>query len=334
MNRIWSYTIQLGFNMWRDETSVPEVDAEFQCQSSGHYQHTMLTDRETWRHVVDKLPSFGINMLVIDLGEGVQYKSHPELAVEGAWTVEELRAELTHVREIGLEPIPMLNFSSYHDAWLQVYSHQKGSKVYNRTVADLIDEVCEIFDYPRFFHLGLNEEHLLNPACPRLWWQHDYKREGLAPRAPEEWWRDLHHYIACVEKNGARPWIYGDYYYDHPERWEENVPKSCVISHGWFERILLGADGTYPQRRTYEAYRDTFEMEYDQIPVSSDWTCQQNTSQQVFQYMECGYVNEHLLGFNVCPMQATVDINYYSLLNNAHRLCLSREMFEESYPEN
>ena len=105
-----------------------------------------------------------------------------------------------------------------------------------------------------------------------------------------------------------------------------------MISHGWFERILLLADGTYPPRRTYELYRETHEAGYDQIPVSSDWTCQQNTSQQVYQYMECGYVNEHLLGFNVCPMQATVDVNYYSLLNNAHRMCMSREMFAEAYP--
>ena len=64
MKRIWSYTIQLGFHMWRDETSAPEVDAEFQCQSSGHYQQHMLTERETWRGVIDALPSFGINMLV------------------------------------------------------------------------------------------------------------------------------------------------------------------------------------------------------------------------------------------------------------------------------
>jgi hypothetical protein len=198
----------------------------------------------------------------------------------------------------------------------------KGTAKYYEVVKDLIDEVCLVFDRPSLFHLGMDEEDM--PS---------HKKGMTIIRCNDLWFHDLYFYMDCVEKNGVRPWIYGDYYYDHPEGFEENVPKSCVISHGWFERIILQPDGTYPKRRTYEAYRDTFEMGYDQIPVSSDWTCQQNTSQQVFQYMECGYVNEHLLGFNVCPMQATVDINLYSLLNNAHRLCISREMFEESYPE-
>lgn len=328
MEKIWSYTIQLGFNMWRDETSAPENSGEFQCQSTGHYQHEMLTDRKTWRDVVDQLPSFGINMLLIDLGEGVQYQSHPELAIKGAWSREELRAELARIRTMGIEPIPMLNFSSYHDAWLQDYSRMKGSDTYRRVVKDLIDEVSELFDRPRFFHLGMNEEHLLNPERQRLWWQNSYTREGMMPREPKDWWSDLSYYISCVEANGARPWIYGDYYYDHPEGWEENLPKTCVISHGWFERILLLADGSYPKRRAYEAYRDAFEMGYDQIPVGSDWTAQQNIAQLVYLYMEHGYDNEHLLGFNACPMQATVDINLYSLLNNAHRLNMAREMYE------
>lgn len=333
MKRIWSYTIQLGFNMWRDETSAPENDGEFQCQSTGHYQNTLLTDRATWRRVVDQLPEFHINLLVIDLGEGVQYKSHPELAVPGAWTVEELKTELEHVRALGLEPIPMLNFSSYHDAWLREYGYEKGSETYRRVVGELIDEVCAIFDAPRFFHLGMNEEDLLDPSHARLWWQNSYTKEKSRVRSEEEWWRDLHHLIACVEKNGARPWIYGDYYYDHPNGWEERLPKSCVISHGWFERIVLDAHGNYPKRRAYEACRETYEMGYDQIPMGSDWTSQQNIAQFVYFYMEHEYVNEHLLGFNACPMQATVDLNYYSLLNNAHRLNLAREMFSEQYPE-
>jgi hypothetical protein len=155
----------------------------------------------------------------------------------------------------------------------------------------------------------------------------------LKPRDEEAWWSDLSYYVSCLDAHGVRPWIYGDYYYDHPNGWAERLPKSCVISHGWFERILLGADGSYPKRRTYEAYQAAFDMGFDQIPVGSDWTCQQNTSQLVYQYMEQGYVNEHLLGFNVAPLQATTDINRYALLNDAHRLGLARGMFEEQYPE-
>jgi hypothetical protein len=68
---------------------------------------------------------------------------------------------------------------------------------------------------------------------------------------------------------------------------------------------------------------------YDQIPEASDWTCHQNIPQFVYFYMEFGLVNEHLLGFNAVPMQATVDLNYYTLLNNANRVKFSRAMFED-----
>jgi hypothetical protein len=165
MEKIWSFTIQLGFNMWRDADSTPENDGPFQCQSTGHYQTKMLTERDTWRRVVDQLPSFGINTLVVDLGEGVQYKSHPELAVDGAWTVEELKEELARARALGLEVIPKLNFSSYHDAWLTPYCAQKGTAAYDKVVADLIDEACAIFDSPRFVHLGMDEEEFPSFNC-------------------------------------------------------------------------------------------------------------------------------------------------------------------------
>ena len=88
MEKIWSYTIQLGFNMWRDENSAPENDGPFQCQSTGHYQNEMLTERDTWRRVVDQLPSFGVNTLVIDLASDLtesrilkasEFSKHSEL---------------------------------------------------------------------------------------------------------------------------------------------------------------------------------------------------------------------------------------------------------------
>lgn len=47
----------------------------------------------------------GFNMVVIDLGDGVEYDSHPEIAVRGAWRPQRLRSELVRLRQLGLEPI-------------------------------------------------------------------------------------------------------------------------------------------------------------------------------------------------------------------------------------
>ena len=55
-----------------------------------------------------------MNMVVIDLGEAIQYQSHPELAVKGTRPVEKFRKELARLRAMGLEPIPKLNFSTTH----------------------------------------------------------------------------------------------------------------------------------------------------------------------------------------------------------------------------
>ena len=163
----------------------------------------MLTEKETWRRVVDQLPSFGINTLVIDLGEGVQYKSHPELAVEGAWTVEELREELARVRALGLEPIPKLNFSTSHNGWMGDYSHMVSSKPYYQMCEDVIGDVVEIFGNPRFFHIGFDEE--------RAPFQESEKFQYICTRKGEYWWKDFLHIVNTVEKHGARAWMWSDY---------------------------------------------------------------------------------------------------------------------------
>ncbi len=35
-----------------------------------------------------------MNMVIIDLGDGVKYDSHPEIAVTGAWSPQKLMREL------------------------------------------------------------------------------------------------------------------------------------------------------------------------------------------------------------------------------------------------
>ncbi len=330
MNRIWAYTIQLGFNMWRDEYSVPENNGPFQCQSTGHYQKELLCDRAVWRRVVDALPFFGVNTLVIDLGEGLQYQSHPELATCGAWTREELQLELEHIRALGMEPVPMLNFSAYHDAWLGVYSAQKGSDTYYAVVRDLIEEVAALFGNPSLFHIGMNEDDCNTKMPERSWWHDTYRRTDSTPRTEEEYWKDVHYLISCVEKIGARTWVWGDRFAISPERFAVEMPQSAVISLSWYDRIVLDVNGSYPKRRIYEDMKALHALGYDQIPVGSNWTCHQNMAQTAYFYMEHDLLDAHLLGFAVFPQQATVNLNYYTLMDNAQRLSSSRKMLENT----
>ena len=112
--KMWAYLIHLGSNMWDDRYAQnPAVP----FPAIPKYREELLAPKDVWTKVTDFLAEAGLNTLVIDLGEGVQYASHPELGAKGAWTVAELRAELDRLRAMGITPIPKLNFSCCHDAW-------------------------------------------------------------------------------------------------------------------------------------------------------------------------------------------------------------------------
>src|SRR5688500_5984727 len=79
-------------------------------------------DDALWNDLLAAMKKARLNMVVIDLGDGVKYSSHPEIAVEGAWSAARLKEEIKKLRGMGLEPIPKLNFSTCHDQWLGPYA--------------------------------------------------------------------------------------------------------------------------------------------------------------------------------------------------------------------
>ena len=154
-NKIWAFLIHLGTNCWMQKGAV----ADFPRPEEGFlFRDEMFCDKETWRKVVDFLPSRGINTLLIDVADGVCYDRHPEISIPGAWTKAELRAELDRLRSMGITPIPKCNFSSGHNAWLKEYAFMIGTPKHYEVCKDVIEELIELFDTPPFFHLGLEED--------------------------------------------------------------------------------------------------------------------------------------------------------------------------------
>ena len=153
---LWGSFFHLGYNTYLDRddpdwfarTKNPHLSA----------QRFLRFDVNLWNDLVGVMAEADLNMVVIGLGEGVKYDSHPEIAADDAWTVQELRAELARLRRFGIEPIPKLNFSTAHDAWLGPYARCVSTDLYYAVCRDLIAEVIDIFDQPRFFHLGMDEE--------------------------------------------------------------------------------------------------------------------------------------------------------------------------------
>lgn len=252
--RIWSLLLHLGQNMWGDAPTAytPPVDY-------------MTWDDSFWKEVTEQASKSGLNMIVIDLGEAIKYDSHPELATKNAWSVEKLREDLARMRSLGLEPIPKLNFSTCHDLWLGEYARMVSTPKYYEVCADLIKEVNEIFDHPRFFHLGYDEE--------TYWHQETY--DYIVIRQGELWKHDFLFFINECEKNQVRPWIWADYYWHHKDFFDW-APKSIVMSN-WYYSADFDLNTKDEDNANYlQTFIDLDKAGYDQIPTGSNWSCDEN----------------------------------------------------------
>ena len=256
---IWANLVHLGYNMWNDRVvpppSVPRLDAK----------PYLRFDDSLWRELVRTMIEAGLNMVVLDLGDGVRYESHPELAVQGAWPAARLREELALLRGKGLEPMPKLNFSASHDVWLGPYARQVSTETYYEVCRDLINEVIALFDGPRFFHLGMDEEAA----------EHQRYCEYVVVRQHDLWWHDLNTLLGAVEQGGARPWVWADYLWRHADTFLERMPKSVLQSNWYYEDVFDAEVKELTACDTLNEHR------YDQIPAgeqltpipttSSDW---------------------------------------------------------------
>src|SRR5690606_2971000 len=136
--KIWAALLHLSFNMWEEYISPH--------RPFRGYRPDLRLSKPLWDDALIEMARSGINMVVIDLGDAVRYNSHPEIAVNGAWSTDELKKELAKIRSLGMEPIPKLNFSAGHDTWMGEYSRMVSTQPYYDCCKNLIDEVCVLFD--------------------------------------------------------------------------------------------------------------------------------------------------------------------------------------------
>jgi len=281
---IWAYLVHLSYNMWAD-CELPHVN-------DGYYgaKSYLRFDVSLWNDMLGAIVSAGMNMVVIDLGDGVKYESHPEIAVKDAWTVDQLKQELKRLRKMGLEPIPKLNFSTCHDTWLGSYSRCVSTDRYYAVCRELIAEVIELFDKPRFFHLGMDEE-----TC-----EHQRRYNYVVVRQHDLWWHDLYFLFEEVQKGGARPWIWSDYLWKNPDIFFNKMPRSILQSNWYYDKAF--GEHINPVK----AYLDLEAHGYDQIPTGSNWTAPENFPNTVA-FCEQHIAPERLLGFLQTTWKPTLE---------------------------
>ena len=227
-------------------------------------------EQSVWDAAIEKMAAQKLNMVLINLDDSVMWRSHPELALKNSWTPDRLHEELQKIRKRGIEPIPMLNFSTSHDAWLGEYAKMVSTKPYYKVCKDLIAEAIEIFDTPRFFHFGMGEE--------KYAYQDSHKAGYILVRQKELWWADLYFYFAEAMQRSVRPWVWSDYLWDTPDRpdrpdpqWENHdmffkmMPKYAVQSN-WYH----GGNFDPEKNKAVKAYLELAAAGYDQIPTGGN----------------------------------------------------------------
>jgi len=281
-NFMWANLVHLGSNMWNEEGNTKGREH----RSTPCASPKLRFFRETWDAHMQELRDSGVNTLIIDVGESLRYESHPELAAEGAFTHDQMKAEVDKLKGMGFEVIPKLNFSACHDIWLKDYSRMLSTPVYYEVCRDVIRDVCEVFK-PKHFHLGMDEETA------------DHQRNFIyaVVRQGDLWWHDFYYLLDIVEKENARAWVWSDYMWHYPEIFLAKMPKTVVQNNWYYPGKFSEADEGFTESMAMRlnAFRLLDEHGYDQVPTGSVFSAKDNI-EKLTAFCKENISSEHLLG--------------------------------------
>ena len=82
--KMWTLMVQLSMNQW---------DKAY---------HELYFDDEMWDWILEEAPKYGFNQILLEVGDGIQYQSHPEISLQNAWSHRRVHKELARCREKGI----------------------------------------------------------------------------------------------------------------------------------------------------------------------------------------------------------------------------------------
>jgi len=300
--KIWSALVHWSMHEWPGKKTFPET-----------------FDEDFWEYIIEEGEKAGINMFIVDVGDAVEFGSHPEIADEGAWTRRKVRKEIARCREHGITLIPKLNFSTTHGYWMGEYRYKTSTNEYYRFANDIIKEAYELFEHPDYIHLGLDEEDA----------RHCGGAELAVYRQKDLYWHDIRFLIDCVADTGAKPWIWSCPLFRHTEEYQKHIDVEEVLISPWqyfslYEETWTRIDSSqefidYYGKSPYKELNLTYVEEdpycvmyrekalplmkdgYDYVPCVSVYNkCKYNTPDTLRYYKENAPDNQ-VLGFMTAP---------------------------------
>lgn len=303
--KIWAILVHLSMHQWVQYGDALHFEDDF------------------WDYIIKESQNAGINTIVLDLGDAVQYMSHPEISAKDAWSHKRVRDEIKKCRDMGIALIPKLNFATTHSYWLGEYRNMTSSSIYYKVCADLIKEVFELFDHPEYIHIGMDEEDA----------RHSKEDELAIYRQGKLYWHDIRFLADCVCDTGAKPWMWSCPLFSHPEEFGEHFDADEVVLSPWYYNAFRKENWTPVESRAeYVAYynegdyaklgikfveEDPFlvnfrkvalplmDRGYNYIPCASVFNrCDYNTS-DLLEYFKDNAPDEQVLGFMTAPWFTT-----------------------------
>ena len=314
--KMWALMVYLSENEW----STPFND---QLKKTNE----LTFDEDFWEYIKKGAQEAGFNTILLDVGDGVQYASHPEISLKGAWSKKRVREEIECLRKMGIRIIPKLNFATPHSFWLGEYRRMTSTSIYYKVCNDLIKEVYEMFDHPEYIHLGMDEEG------------YDFsKGHGyVVYRQGELYWKDLRFLIDSVRETGAMPWIWHSPLFDHTEEYKAHIDPDEVLISPYFYHALK--EGCYTRTDSRQEYIDFYRKEggplyhlhldyveddpfsvnfrakalplikdgYKYVPCSS--TCHQcdRNTRDLYEYFKEGAPDDQIVGYLAAPWGRTTE---------------------------
>ncbi len=108
-----------------------------------------------------------MNVLIVDVEDGVRYRSHPEMTRPYSVPIDQMKTLADAARRLGMSVVPKLNFAksgrNFHDKWMRPHwdhvSWLKDIDKYYAVAKDVITELTEVMQPEQFFHIGMDEDH-------------------------------------------------------------------------------------------------------------------------------------------------------------------------------
>jgi len=193
MNKV--LILRVGSNFYDKPEPLEPLDIE-----DGGYKTEVFFDKDTFEKIIDEAKGFGFDTVMLNLGEGIVYDSHPEIAIKGSMPKAEFKKYLDKIKALGMKIAPMLDFSAVRNAWMGEYCTTAGSLLYKDVCCDLLREVLELFEGPELCHLGFEAET----------YEKQSRNPVITKRRYETLYRDMNALFDICNEFGTRPIIWVD----------------------------------------------------------------------------------------------------------------------------